>query len=185
MRDNLNEEVVGGIISPVSDHYPSKKGLARSRHRIEMVRRALASGDDTTSCNSGYLRSKSKWIRVDDWEAQQAGWSRTLQVIKHHRDSIKDSTTRLRILCGADLFESFNVPDLWQDEDLEEILERHGLIVITRANSDPEKTLHQSSKSPILLKHKDRIHIVAEKVQNNISSTLIRFVFINLFQHQL
>ena len=54
-------QIIGGFISPVHDAY-GKKDLAPAHHRIEMVKRALETSD---------------WINLDEWEARQAGWTRT------------------------------------------------------------------------------------------------------------
>ncbi len=54
-------QIIGGFISPVHDAY-GKKDLAPAHHRIEMVKRALETSD---------------WISLDEWEARQAGWTRT------------------------------------------------------------------------------------------------------------
>ena len=70
------------------------------------------------------------WVRVSGWEVEQEGWTRTRAVL--------DSYTRLasegpqswlpdlgraeqgplvfKLLCGADLLESFAVPGLWETE---------------------------------------------------------------------
>lgn len=110
---------------------------------------------------------------------------------------------KLRLLVGADLFETFNVPNLWKDSDIEEIITQYGLTVITRKGNDPWQTLKKSSKSSILTKHEVKfiencfsfiknvyphgganqqshfvlqanIIIVEEKAENGISSTLVR-----------
>ena len=38
----------------------------------------------------------------------------------------------LKLLCGADLLESFAVPGLWDEEDLASIVRDYGLVVISR-----------------------------------------------------
>lgn len=59
-------QVIGGIISPVSDNY-RKKDLAAAHHRVAMVRLALQTSD---------------WIRVDPWESEQAQWTETVKVLR-------------------------------------------------------------------------------------------------------
>ncbi len=39
---------------------------------------------------------------------------------------------QLKLLCGADLLESFSVPGLWLEEDIHTIVQKHGIVVITR-----------------------------------------------------
>lgn len=180
--NKLNCQVVEGIISPVNDNYATSKYLAPAKHRCEMIRRALKP-----------LNGQKHWVRVDEWECKQSQWSRTIEVLRHHREQVnkdhKDNVS-LKLLCGADLFESFNVPDLWKDGDIEEILRDYGLIVITRKGSDPWQTLRNSSKSSLFLKYEvnsrltmqcndmlslqANITIIEEKAKNGISSTLVR-----------
>lgn len=59
-------QVVGGIVSPVSDSY-GKRGLVPARHRVAMARLALHS---------------SGWVTVDDWESRQPDWSETVVTLR-------------------------------------------------------------------------------------------------------
>ncbi|XP_060750526.1 nicotinamide/nicotinic acid mononucleotide adenylyltransferase 1 [Tachysurus vachellii] len=188
-RDHLEDtgryRVVKGIISPVGDGY-QKKGLIEACHRIEMARLATES---------------SSWISVDDWEGQQAEWVETVKVIRHHHaemsseddlhdmvDTVKftkkrrldvesfsdhnrSETLQLKLLCGADVLESFSIPKLWKKEDVTEIVGRFGLVCITRGGFDAEKFVYQSD---VLHKHRKNIHIVREWVTNEISATHVR-----------
>ncbi|XP_071233543.1 nicotinamide/nicotinic acid mononucleotide adenylyltransferase 3-like isoform X2 [Salvelinus alpinus] len=71
-RDHLHQtgqfQVVGGIVSPVSDGYV-KQGLVLAKHRIAMARLALQSSD---------------WVSVDDWESQQPDWTETVVTMRYH-----------------------------------------------------------------------------------------------------
>ena len=69
------------------------------------------------------------------------------------------------------MLESFSVPNLWKDKDIEAIVKEFGLIVITREGSNPEQYVE---KHPIVSKYKNNIHIVREDITNDISSTKIR-----------
>ena len=51
---------------------------------------------------------------------------------------------QFKLLCGADLLESFAVPNLWDEEDIEVILKDFGLVVMTRAGSNPQQFIDQS-----------------------------------------
>lgn len=120
-------EVVGGIASPVHDAY-AKKGLVSATHRCLMVKLALHTSD---------------WIKLSDWEVQQEGWSRTKVTLQYHQNYlnsfIKDlngtsnhqipswmpnnvkqikEPVQVKLLCGADLLESFATPGLWEQEDV-------------------------------------------------------------------
>lgn len=122
--------ILGGIISPVHDSYP-KIDLAPAKHRLAMVKLGLQT---------------SEWIRLSDWETLQVEWTRTRQVLQYHQNYInsflmdskgnnnsgyipswlpmnllKNSGTdqiQVKLLCGADLLESFATPGLWKDEDV-------------------------------------------------------------------
>lgn len=59
-------QVVGGIVSPVSDSY-GKQGLTLAKHRIAMAKMALQS---------------SNWVKVDEWESQQADWTETVVTLR-------------------------------------------------------------------------------------------------------
>ncbi|KAM5231191.1 nicotinamide/nicotinic acid mononucleotide adenylyltransferase 3 isoform 5-T14 [Hipposideros larvatus] len=133
-RDHLHKtgmyQVIGGIISPVNDNY-RKKDLVAAQHRVAMVRLALQTSD---------------WIRVDPWESEQAQWMETVKVLRHHHSQLLGSLPRtegpdhsrsvslapaavpeLKLLCGADVLKTFQTPDLWKDEHIQEIVEKFGL----------------------------------------------------------
>ncbi|KAM3872392.1 nicotinamide/nicotinic acid mononucleotide adenylyltransferase 1-like [Diretmus argenteus] len=185
-RDHLQDtgryKVVAGIISPVGDGY-KKQGLIEACHRVEMSRLATDNSD---------------WISVDPWESLQPEWVETAKVVRHHYgelvaaeknsdevDTVKYAKKRRRkensfggkddpqlmLLCGADVLESFGVPDLWKQEDMTEIVGRYGMVCITRSGNDPHKFIHQSD---MLWKHRRNIHLVHEWVTNDISATHVR-----------
>ncbi|XP_006785597.1 nicotinamide/nicotinic acid mononucleotide adenylyltransferase 1 [Neolamprologus brichardi] len=88
------------------------------------------------------------------------------------RDHLEDTALpKLMLLCGADVLESFGIPNMWKQEDIAEIVGRHGLVCISRSNSDPHKFIHQSD---LLWKYRKNIHIVREWVTNDISATHVR-----------
>ncbi|XP_041369366.1 nicotinamide/nicotinic acid mononucleotide adenylyltransferase 1-like [Gigantopelta aegis] len=194
-RDQLNKtgryEVIGGIISPVSDGY-RKEGLVTAKHRCAMLRLALKTSD---------------WVRLDTWECELKEWSRTERVLSHHRkallshinDNIKpgptkkrknvhksngdesvnttpkitveDDAVQVKLLCGADLLESFAVPGLWLDEDIEEIVGSYGLVCISRSGTNAQKFIYESD---VLTKFQSNIFVITEWIYNDISSTKIR-----------
>lgn len=61
---------------------------------------------------------------TDAWEVEQNNWTQTLDVLKHTQEttSVKYTSSssknnpQVRLLCGADLLESFAVPGLWKEE---------------------------------------------------------------------
>lgn len=84
---------------------------------------------------------------------------------------LRSDGPRLMLLCGADVLESFGIPNLWKQEDIAEIVGRYGLVCITRSGSDPHKFIHQSD---MLWRYRKNIHVVREWVANEISATHVR-----------
>ncbi|NXS97080.1 NMNA3 adenylyltransferase, partial [Jacana jacana] len=78
----------------------------------------------------------------------------------------------LKLLCGADFLQTFKTPNLWKEEHIKEIVERFGLVCISRAGSDPAKYINESD---LLAKFQHNIFLVKEWVQNEISATQIRY----------
>ncbi|CAH1990521.1 unnamed protein product [Acanthoscelides obtectus] len=186
-RDHLHRmgshEIVGGVVSPVHDAY-GKKDLESSTQRIAMLKIALKDHD---------------WVRLSDWECRQESWSRTRQVLHYHQnvlnavtstnnnrldasesdtswipENVKNSDNepiRVKLLCGADLLESFGTPGLWADEDIADIVGQHGLVVITRASYNPNEFIYNSD---MLTSYMANIMLVTEWIRNEISSTRIR-----------
>jgi nicotinamide mononucleotide adenylyltransferase len=115
-RDKLEKEmgyeVIGGYMSPVHPAY-GKTGLVSGEHRYNMCKRAVASSD---------------WIDVDPWEIMQEGYTRTLPVLEHFDQEVKkalknSNNVRVSLLCGADLVESFGIPNVWRTEDVSILLD--------------------------------------------------------------
>lgn len=180
LTNNNSMEVVCGIVSPVSDGY-GKAGLTAANHRCRMLSLALAT---------------SSWIRLDTWECEQESWTKTRRVLDHHRQRIaveglptqsgpkrrrrrqsndnlieSVSNVQLMLLCGADLLQSFQVPGLWADKDIEHILTQYGLVVVTRHGYDVPRIIYEND---ILYRHRHHIHVVTEWITNEISSTAVR-----------
>lgn len=175
----LGHSVCGGIMSPVHDKY-GKKDLVSSKHRCEMVRLAL---------------ENSSWIKLSDWEAKQSEWTRTRVSIGHHEDelnqqlenqcndkinvkrarhdqeSVDQRKIKVMLLCGADVLESMGVPNLWSADDINHIAGHHGIVVITRGDSNPARFIYQHD---ILSKHMNNIIVVNEWITNEISSSHMR-----------
>ena len=69
-----------------------------------------------------------------------------------------------KLLCGADLLESFAVPGLWNEDDLTAIVRDYGIVVISREGSNPEKFIYNSD---LLTRYQHNIHIVPEWIAND------------------
>jgi nicotinate (nicotinamide) nucleotide adenylyltransferase len=110
---------------------------------------------------------------VDPWETQQEGWTLTASVLKRFQSiiSAEGGGSRVKLLCGADLLESFATPGLWESEDIDAIVRDYGLVVISRSGSNPEKFIYESDH---LSQLQTNIDLVTEWIPNDISSTKIR-----------
>ncbi|KAK8379359.1 hypothetical protein O3P69_019335 [Scylla paramamosain] len=184
LHRTTNYHVVAGLMSPVHDKY-GKEGLVNATDRVQMLRLALNS---------------SAWVHVSEWETHQDDWTPTREVLQYHQELIDsmvngnvDPTVKrqrvdgstawlthlsgstdavtIKLLCGADLLESFARPGLWKDEDIEALVGKFGLVVITREGSNPYKFIYESD---VLTRHQRNIHIVTEWITNEISSTKVR-----------
>jgi len=161
---NTDFEVMGGYFSPVSDAY-KKAGLASAEHRLRM-------------CELG--AAESPWLMVDPWEARQAEYVPTAQVLDHFEHEInevlggaeKPDGTRVKcrilLLAGADLIQTMSTPGVWSDNDLDHILGRYGAFVVERTGTDIDEALQN------LQPWKENLHVIAQLIQNDISSTKIR-----------
>jgi len=170
-------QVVGGILSPVHDAY-GKKDLVPGNHRIEMTKLAL---------------EQNNWVKLSSWEAaHNTTWTRTRAVIDYHQGrlnaylsgSLKEKDTWMpdiqnnvngpitcKLVCGADVLETFNTPGLWNDADTLALAKDYGLVVISREGNDPYKSIYNCD---ILHENRANIHVVQEWLSNEISSTRIR-----------
>eukprot|EP00033_Pygsuia_biforma_P005335 GCRY01005880.1.p1 GENE.GCRY01005880.1~~GCRY01005880.1.p1 ORF type:complete len:229 (-),score=19.25 GCRY01005880.1:178-864(-) len=154
--------VVGGLISPVNGNYSHKK-LLDPEHRIKMCELAVAESD---------------WLAVDSWEAKQAQYVRTLLVLEELQVSLESHFSKkfsVRLLCGADLFDSFTKPGVWREEDFPSLFGDHGVVVTQREGSPVDTSL----TSHPLLPYKESILFVSNDIRNTISSTIIRNLVAN------
>lgn len=184
--------VVGGLVSPVHDAY-GKKDLVAAHHRIAMLKLALRSSSwikisDWETQQSGWTRTRislqyhqdtinnyindpdpPNWLPDDLINLNSIDEPDNLME-KLNGNRVDDKVT-LKLLCGADLLESFATPGLWSDEDIENIVGRHGLVVVTRAGGDPSRFIYESD---MLYKHRKNILLVTNYIANDVSSTVIR-----------
>ncbi|KAI1211335.1 Nucleotidylyl transferase [Annulohypoxylon truncatum] len=161
-RINTQYEVVGGYLSPVSDAY-KKAGLAE-------VRMCELAAEETSS-----------WLMVDPWEALQPDYMPTAKVLDHFEYEINqagngvlaaDGETRrpvkIMLLAGADLIGTMSTPGVWAEKDLDHILGNYGAMIVERDGTDMDEALAN------LKQWEDNIHVIAQMIQNNVSSTKIR-----------
>ncbi|CAG5020966.1 unnamed protein product [Parnassius apollo] len=188
--------IVGGIVSPVHDAY-GKKDLVASQHRISMLQLAVRSSgwikvSEWETQQSGWTRTKvslqyhqdtinnyitneastepPSWIPDDILNVNSIDEPDNLME-KLNGNLQDDGRVTIKLLCGADLLESFATPGLWSDEDLETIVGKHGLVVVTRAGNDPGRFIYESD---MLYKHRKNVVLVTNYIVNEVSSTVIR-----------
>ncbi|KAI6220806.1 Nicotinamide-nucleotide adenylyltransferase [Aphelenchoides besseyi] len=164
-RDFLRERgwtCVAGILSPVADNF-AKPELIAAPKRLRMCELAVETSD---------------WLRASGWECAKTHWSRTLDVLDHHKEEVEEEfgpDAHLMMICGADLLDSFNTikPDgsrLWELEHLKRILRDYGVVVLERENAVPEETLRK-----LPLDEKQNVMIVRDETfPNQLSSTRLR-----------
>uniref|UniRef100_A0A8C5QJM3 Nicotinamide/nicotinic acid mononucleotide adenylyltransferase 2 n=1 Tax=Leptobrachium leishanense TaxID=445787 RepID=A0A8C5QJM3_9ANUR len=66
---------------------------------------------------------------------------------------------RILLLCGSDLLESFCIPGLWNESDMEVIVGEFGIVVVPRDRTDTEQIMNHSS---LLRKYKNNILVVKD-----------------------
>ncbi|XP_028369034.1 nicotinamide/nicotinic acid mononucleotide adenylyltransferase 1 [Phyllostomus discolor] len=197
-RDYMNGtgkyRVVKGIISPVGDAY-KKKGLISAHHRVIMAELATKNSswvevDSWESLQKEWtetekvLRHHQEKLEAGGCDRQQDSpvlerpgrkrkWAEQRSEVSQKK-SLEPRTKgvpEVKLLCGADILESFGVPNLWKSEDIAKIVGVYGLVCVTRVGNDAQKFIYESD---VLWKHRANIHLVNEWITNDISSTKIR-----------
>ncbi|XP_042852110.1 nicotinamide/nicotinic acid mononucleotide adenylyltransferase 1 isoform X4 [Panthera tigris] len=171
--------VIKGVISPVGDAY-KKKGLISAHHRVIMAELATKNSewvevDTWESLQKDWvetlkvLRHYQEKLEASSCDQQQDSprlerpgrkrkWAEQRQDFSQ-KELLEPKTKdvpKVKLLCGADLLESFGVPNLWKSEDITRIVGDYGLICITRAGNDAEKFIYESDA---LWKHRNNIHL--------------------------
>uniref|UniRef100_A0A3Q3LJE1 Nicotinamide-nucleotide adenylyltransferase n=3 Tax=Mastacembelus armatus TaxID=205130 RepID=A0A3Q3LJE1_9TELE len=191
-RDHLEDtgqyKVVKGIISPVGDGY-KKKGLVEACHRLEMARLATENSDWITV--DSWESLQPEWVETvkvirhhyeELLEAEQnkddvdtVKYTKKRRIEENYFEGSahlkRRGSPQLMLLCGADVLQSFETPNLWKQDDITEIVGCYGLVCITRSGNDPYSFIH---KSDTLWKYRKNIHVVHEWVTNEISATHVR-----------
>jgi len=153
--------IIGGYFSPVTDAY-KKKGLVSAEHRVKMCELATES---------------SEWITVDKWESQQSQYLTTVVVLEHFAHCLNknlkqgEDPIQVKLLCGGDLLESFNKPGVWAAEDIRDIVEKFGLVVLDR---DGSRAFGSITENDVLFKYQNNIKVMQPWVANDLSSTKMR-----------
>ncbi|XP_018651174.1 putative nicotinamide mononucleotide adenylyltransferase [Schistosoma mansoni] len=193
--------VVGGIFSPVSNLYEKKGLLPASIRveltRLACISAsdwlAVSNWECSQSCwlrtrvvldhiystlNNTYSNlSNSDETDIDSVPRKKtcsvpgSFYHRSCYCRKNNTANVLLSKPCVKLVCGADLLESFKTPKLWSAEDIETIVRDYGIICISRPSYDPLKIINESN---ILGKYKDNVSLVIDNCQNSLSSTFIR-----------
>ncbi|XP_023602113.1 nicotinamide/nicotinic acid mononucleotide adenylyltransferase 1 isoform X3 [Myotis lucifugus] len=196
-KDHMNAtgkyRVIKGIISPVGDAY-KKKGLISAHHRVIMAQLATQTSSwvevDTWESlqkewveTAKVLRHHQEKLEARGCEQQDSPvlerpgrkrkWAEQRSELSQKKtpEPQRKDVPKVKLLCGADLLESFGVPNLWKHEDIANIVGDYGLVCITRAGNDAQRFIYESD---VLWRHQANIHLVNEWITNDISSTKIR-----------
>jgi nicotinamide mononucleotide adenylyltransferase len=122
----------------------------------------------------------SNWLMVDPWEAIQPEYMPTALVLDHFEHEINEVLggaerpdgsrvpVRIALLAGADLIQTMSTPGVWSQEDLDHILGRFGTFIVERSGTDIDDALAN------LQTWKDKIYVIQQLIQNDVSSTKIR-----------
>ncbi|GBG82083.1 hypothetical protein CBR_g34363 [Chara braunii] len=163
-RDELvsqGYDVLGGYLSPVNDRY-TKKGLESAAHRANMLELAVEDSD---------------FLMVDHWEVSQPTYPRTIELLRR-MDRILNGPenrgaerTRIVLICGADLLQSFTIPGVWIEDQVREILSSYGVVCITRGSIDVRKIIVEND---LLYEYRRNIVVVDERINNGVSSSEVR-----------
>ncbi|XP_065809536.1 nicotinamide/nicotinic acid mononucleotide adenylyltransferase 2 isoform X2 [Labrus bergylta] len=86
--------------------------------------------------------------------------------VRPHMERFTFVELRILLLCGSDLLESFCIPGLWKDSDMEVIVGDFGIVVVPRDGADTERIMNHSS---VLRKYKDNIIVVKDAVSHPMS----------------
>lgn len=173
--------VVGNVISPVNDKY-GKANLAPFAHRYALCQLAT---------------KNEPHMIVDPWEGIQPINVRTYYVLKHLADSCRELYPDLRIyfVCGADLFESFFKPGVWDITLLRALVSEFRLLVIERDGSKTPLDCIRSFNAPLRSDKDPSVELDLLKYQHNftaitvppndLSSTKIRKIIANEIEGKL
>jgi nicotinic acid mononucleotide adenylyltransferase len=102
--------------------------------------------------------SDHKWIKLNEWESEQPKWPLTFDALEYHQNEVNkmynNNNIKLIFLCGSDLFATFNTKNLWDENHVEQICSKYGIVIINRLGSNPCETI---SNNIILKKYKVNI----------------------------
>ncbi|RXM28350.1 Nicotinamide/nicotinic acid mononucleotide adenylyltransferase 2 [Acipenser ruthenus] len=171
-RDHLHKTgrfiVIGGIISPVHDSYgkPRVTGCILSNVNSPSTTPVIGQPQNETRPiyqNTNITDNKPTAIKLLGKVSESLG---KICCVRPHIDRFtfvdenanlgtamryEEIELRILLLCGSDLLESFCIPGLWKESDMEVIVGDFGIVVVPRDNADTERIMNHSS---VLRKYK-------------------------------
>ncbi|VDM30591.1 unnamed protein product [Hydatigera taeniaeformis] len=78
---------------------------------------------------------------------------------------------RVKLVCGADLLESFATPNLWSEEDMTALVRDYGIVCISRPGSNAARLLYEMD---LLSRYEQNVILATEWSQNGLSATVVR-----------
>ncbi|VUZ49272.1 unnamed protein product [Hymenolepis diminuta] len=80
-------------------------------------------------------------------------------------------SVRVKLVCGADLLESFVTTNLWSEEDITTLVRDYGIVCISRPGSNAARLLYEMD---ILSQYEQNVILATEWSQNGLSATVVR-----------
>uniref|UniRef100_A0A7I4XZ71 CTP_transf_like domain-containing protein n=1 Tax=Haemonchus contortus TaxID=6289 RepID=A0A7I4XZ71_HAECO len=147
-------KVVEGIMSVSAD---SPTTCTPAKHRLRMVETAVR---------------RNFWIRAGDFECSQRTPVRQIAVLKHYQKKLSqkhDEPIRVLYVCGSEVLDELvsikpNTPPLWTHNEIRELLQRHGLIVLKRGRTHPSQTIYLTD---ILRQYQKNIYVIEDETFPN------------------
>ncbi|TMS36507.1 hypothetical protein L596_003654 [Steinernema carpocapsae] len=164
LEKTLGFEVVEGVVSLCSDQHAASD-MATTHHRLQMVE---------------LLAAKTSWVRVDQWESEQRQQTGIVHVLRRIHDQMRQKKTsesfRVMLLCGGDVMDSFAKGNPAADRggvtEIVELVRDHGMVVMTRANSNPLKVIYMVDA---LREFQKNIYVIEDETfASSLSSTRLR-----------
>ncbi|CAB1326184.1 unnamed protein product [Coregonus sp. 'balchen'] len=134
--------VIGGIISPVHDSYgkPRVTGCILSNVNTPSTTPVIGQPQNKTQTA---IYQNHNTINNKPIANENANLGTAMRY--------EEIELRILLLCGSDLLESFCIPGLWKDSDMEVIVGDFGIVVVPRDGVDTERIMNHSS---VLRKYK-------------------------------
>ncbi|CAN8001419.1 unnamed protein product [Ixodes hexagonus] len=170
-RDHLQNgisppvEVIGGLMSPVSDAY-SKPGLVSAHHRCSMLNLALLT-NDWVSQNIATVIHPSNVCRVAQMHCEDGIHVAVSLFFYKNLFRLKNITLHFIHHSGS-LTPHVPLPLVLK---IEQLVSQFGLVVVMRSGCDATRIIYESD---ILHRHRRNIHLVRDWAANEISSTGVR-----------